>query len=49
MTFTLKGVTSNGTGRADASADAHRDGIPSVVDVCNVLSGRLSDQQYVSA
>jgi hypothetical protein len=44
MAFTLQSVASQGARRADAGAYAHRNRIPGVVDVCDVLSGWLEDR-----
>ena len=44
MASAFQSVTSQGACRADPGAYTHRDGISSVVDMCDVLSGRLEDR-----
>ena len=44
MASTLQSVASQGTRRADPGAYTHRDRISSIVDVGDVLSGRLENR-----
>lgn len=48
VAFALESVASQGACRADAVAYPHGDWISSVVDVCDVLSGRLENRFRVS-